>query len=191
MRRSLILAAGLCLALSCAHAEKVIDPHPNVDLPKSAKKLKLALAPGVQDEYKATGAGIRAFAVRNWHRTLANGFNNAFGGSFTVVQDPETADVVLEFGEALLSTQPAAVSGYYGVVAVVGSLRYKARLLDGQGNVLARLTGQVLSRSPINQQWDFWRLQQDTVEVLYEELAGKLFPDNGPPAKPENPIRAI
>jgi len=175
-------------ALSCAHrAPQALDPRPNIDLPSSPRTLRVAISPDVPDEFKTRGGGTRAIKVRLWRTALENGFRNAFSEFFKVVPPDAPADLTLEIAETDL--RPAMVTSQ----AARAVLRYKARLLDGSGQVLMRQAGEASSRGVVYQAWDFWQVEREAIESMYEEIAAKFFGANSgvpepvaPQAKPAN-----
>lgn len=189
------LAAWACLAAACSAAPRksvAEDPKPNLDLPPTGRTLALRLGPEVLDAFKATGPGIRPIRVGEWRATLANGFRNAFGESFTLVAEGEPADLSIDVVEAELHTESAAVSGYYGVVAIRASVRFKARLLGRNGEVLYRLVGDAPSKGTITSVFQFRQLVKDAAETFWETVGDRYFLKPWPqaPALPGTPPQA-
>jgi hypothetical protein len=187
------LATGLCLAVACGgHTKKSVaeNPRPNLDLQPTGRSLGLRIAPEVEDAFRATGTGIRPIRVAEWRQTLKNGFANAFGGAFALVAEGEPADLTIEVAEAELRTESAAVSGYYGVVAIRAVVRYKVRLLGRNGEVLYRLAGEAGSKGAITSVFQFRQAVKDAAETFWETVGQKYFllpwPQN--PAIPGTPM---
>jgi hypothetical protein len=150
-------------------------PRPNVDLPPSKQSLRLDFGPEVLDAFKAPSrGGVRETEVTEWRTTLARGFQGAFDASAPLVWGGGPADRVLQIVEASLELAPAAVS-VYGVVAVTAHVRYKARLLDAQGNVLRRSTRTVSSKRATTDPHGTTTVAADAVASMFEAMAQDLF----------------
>ena len=81
---------------------------------------------------------------------------------------------MVQIVEASVELAPAAVS-VYGVVAATVHVRYKARLLDAQGNVLKRSARTVTSKRATNDRNGMTELAADAVASMYETMAADFF----------------
>lgn len=68
-------------------------------------------------------------------------------------------------------------------------IRYKARLLDGQGQVLRRSAGTVSSKKSITENRAATTAATDAVESLYEKISHDFFSDAPAPAAEASPAQ--
>jgi hypothetical protein len=114
------------------------SPRPNVVLAADKSPAALILAPSIASDFVIPGNGsVNAVTVHGWRQTLDAGFHAAFPAG--------PSGRKLELMEAELGFGPAAV-GRGGTAAVVATIRYKARVLDAQGNELSVFAGTATAR---------------------------------------------
>jgi hypothetical protein len=114
-----------------------------------------------------------AIDVTEWRQSLTNGFINGFGEAYQVLNGAPTA-LTLEFSDAIPELTPAAVSGYYGVVAANAQVRYKARVL-ANSQILCRSNGTVISKTAVNNAQQVKDAVRSAVESMYEVIAKECF----------------
>jgi len=178
---------ALILAQGCAATVLQANPRPNIDLPQNTASFALALNESVQDQYQTEILGKRAVNVSEWRQTLQNGFDSGFGSAFNLAEGK--ADLTLQVNEAVLSFAPTAVGNLGSVKAVEAQIRYKARLVDAQGQVLRRSTGTVSSKKSIAEEEEATSAAADAVESLYEKISHDFFSDAPAPAAESSPAQ--
>ena len=180
MRRSIALAlfALAVPAAGCSMSVPLLNPKPNIDLDKSSQSMRLDLGTQVSDAFEIPPQnGIRDVKVEHWHQTLVNGFVNGYGDAFALTTQ-SGAGLSLEITEAQPELTPAAVSGYYGVVAAQAQVRYKARVLQAKG-VVCRSNGTVISKTAVNDPSQVKDAVRSAVESMYEVIAKECFEGHG------------
>jgi hypothetical protein len=77
----------------------------------------------------------------------------------------------------LLEVNPDLVFGSAGgdYSKATGQIRYKARLLDAQGNIIKRLTGTAIGHKDALSKSTIPLALQSAVETMYEEIAANFF----------------
>ena len=146
-----------------------ISPQPNVDLPKSALSLGLDLGT-VPDSFVIPDQnGITEVPVEQWRSTLAAGFANGIAPFFAAARPP---DFTLKFLKADLEYTPVAIyerSG--GAAAVVARVTYMAQLIDRNGQVVARIKGEALSKNPWVTFGGSESTAAESVSQMFEDIA--------------------
>jgi hypothetical protein len=171
---------SVLLATGCAPHVNVGNPRPNVDLPRSETSLALELDAAIPDTFKATSGGSSAPStpVKEWRTTLERGFQNSFGPAF---KTDGGKDLVLHLVEVVLEVAPTTeVDAAGSAVGSEAQIRYKARLVDAQGNVVRRSVGTVSSKRPVARSVDATRVAESAVESMYEKIAEDLFYNQAP-----------
>jgi len=145
------------------------SPRPNILLTADKTPARLVMGPAVKNEFTIPDtASVNEVPVRGWRVTLEYGFRNAFPQA--------TSGRTLELIEAELSFGPAAV-GRGGTAAVVGAIRFKARVLDASGAEVGALAGTATAREANTSASEegMTRNAQLAVEALYEKVAAELL----------------
>ncbi|WP_224368898.1 hypothetical protein [Hyalangium versicolor] len=176
----------LLLAQGCSRAAVVQGhPSPNIDLPEKSTSLEFVMDESIQDQYPAEVDGKQTVNVSEWRATLLNGFSSGFKSAFKPAADK--ADLTLQLNEAVLSFSPTAFGRYGAIQAAEAQVRYKARLLDSQGQVLRRSTGTVSSKKPITDNDAVTSGAANAVESMYEKIAQDFFSETPSAPAPETP----
>jgi hypothetical protein len=168
-----LLAGVLFVGITgCVFGDLTVNPaspRPNVVIAADKSPTTLILAPSIPNDYVIPGTGsINEVTVHGWRQTLDAGFHAAFGGG--------PSGRKLELMEAELEFKPAAV-GQGGTRAVVAAIRYKARVLDAQGQELSVYAGRATAReanTAANPQ-GMTDNASKAVESLYEGLTTELL----------------
>jgi hypothetical protein len=170
MRVSVLLA--LALAVSGCLWDLTVNPtspRPNVVIAADKSPAVLVLAPTIASDFVIPGNGsVNDVTVHGWRQTLEAGFHAAFPTG--------PSGRKLELMEAQLAFGPAA-AGWGGTAAVVASIRYKARVLDAQGNELSVFAGTATARAA-NTAANAQGMTANAgmaVEALYEGLTAELL----------------
>lgn len=170
---TVVSLTAVLLATGCTLSVAAGDPRPNVDLPESQASLALEMDPSVRDVFQVPGrSGINATNVEAWRTTLERGFKNGFRSAF---KTDGGKDLVLQIVEAELELAPTAVTSSGGAVAAEAQVRYKARLVDAQGNVVRRSTGTVTSKRSTSRGAEISLIAESAVETMYEKIAQDIF----------------
>jgi hypothetical protein len=152
----------------------LLDPRPNVNLPKSQSTLSLRLGSRVEDVYTVPREnGVGPTEVNQWRASLAAAFKNAFGDSFSLA--PSDGDLVLEVQEAEIAMVPAAVTSGAAVVSGRAQIRYKAQLLDKSGKQLALTAGTVESKTTASSMSGASSIAKSAMESMFEDIVAQLF----------------
>ncbi|WP_164017803.1 LPS assembly lipoprotein LptE [Pyxidicoccus trucidator] len=168
---------AVLFATGCTLSVAAGDPRPNIDLPESQASLALELDPSVRDVFQVPArSGVVPTNVEAWRTTLDRGFKNGFRSAFRTDGGKE---LVLQIVEAELELAPTAVNEVGGAAAAEAQVRYKARLVDAQGNVLRRSTGTVASKRSTSQPGEITLIAESAVESMYEKIAEDLFNNRG------------
>ncbi len=163
---------SVLLSTGCALSVKAGNPRPNVDLPESQASLALDLDPAIRDAFKApSGDSLPPSDVQAWRTTLERGFQNSFRSVFKAEGG---SALVLKIVEADLMLAATAVDDG-GVAAAEAQVRYKARLVDAQGNVVRRSVGTVVSKRSATSRAGVTPVVESAVESMYEKIAQDLF----------------
>jgi hypothetical protein len=172
MRNLLLFAAALTAAACATPKVEAGNPRPNVDLPRSARTLRLQLEPEVRDAFSTELSGV-AIPVSGWRSTLETGFRNAFSGAFTLSAKP--ADLTVLVAEAELSFNATSFARNGRPISAEAQVRYKARLLDPQGGVVRRSAATVASKKSASAPDEATPVAAGAVESMYENIARELF----------------
>jgi|GEM_PF-1687298 len=170
--KRLAAVVSLMVLASCFRAAvrvNVVEPTPNIDLPRSNLALALDLGT-VPDAFSVPEQnGVTEVPVEGWRTSLHAGFQNGIAPFFAQRKD---ADFTLKFLKADLEYSPVAIYAQGGGAAAVRArVTYLAQLIDRNGQVVMRLKGQALSRNP----WTTWGGSETTaaeaLAQMYEEIA--------------------
>jgi hypothetical protein len=165
-----LVVASATLVAGCWHlAVGPSSPRPNVVLAEGKTPGEILLTPGVSDDFVIPGnASVNQIPVHGWRQTLEAGFHNAFPSG--------AGKRKLELLSAELTFAPAAV-GRGGTAAVVATIRFKARTLDGSGKELGVVAGTVQAREPNVSPTEAGMTDNASkaVEALYEMLTAELL----------------
>jgi hypothetical protein len=169
-----LLALFAVPTAGCVMSVPMLNPKPNVDLEKRSASMHIEFAPAVEDKFKIPPQnGMGAIEVTDWHQSLKNGLINGFGEAYTVMNGAPT-QLTLEMSEATPELTPAAVSGYYGVVAANAQVRYKARVV-ANSQVVCRSNGTVISKTAVNNAQQVKDAVRSAVESMYEVISKECF----------------
>lgn len=170
--KRLTAVVSLMVLTSCFRAAvrvNIVEPQPNIDLPRSNLALGLDLGK-VPDAFEVPEQnGVTSVPVEGWRTSLQAGFQNGIARFFA---NRKPADFTLKFLKADLEYTPVAVySQGGGAAAVRARVTYLAQLVDSNGQVVMRMKGQALSRNP----WTTWGGSESTaaeaLAQMYEEIA--------------------
>jgi hypothetical protein len=159
-----LLGAG-CVGLSVGP----VVPRPNVMVSAEDVPEILVLAPAIVDDFVVPPTvSIGAVSVRGWRRTLIAAYQNAFprGEDSGSGRQLELLSAELSFGRAVSDN-----------AAVIGMIRFKARVLDAAGKELGNFAGTAKAREVITS-WSEVGMTDNAsqaVEALYETLATELL----------------
>jgi len=173
MRTTLLaIAAVALLVASCGNLSGgPAAPRPNVIVSAENAPANIVVGPAVLDDFVVPATGsVRAVSVRGWRRTLTAGYQSA-------LPTAGSSGRQLELISADLSFAPAAVSAQFGTAAVIGAIRFKARLLDATGKELGSFAGTAQAREANASASEAGMTDNasKTVEALYEALATELL----------------
>ncbi|HZS42372.1 MAG TPA: hypothetical protein VFF06_36330 [Polyangia bacterium] len=151
-----LLALGLGLMGCPIFTERIfeLNPHPRVALDERAPPVTVDVG-AISDD--AIGSDVAAL-VREWRRTLENGFRNAAGARFVPRETANAARLV--FAQADLE----------GNNGRFRSLRYRASWFAPDGRLLAEAAGEAMPRDRERRAYS----NEDVIEVMYEQLFARL-----------------
>lgn len=172
-----LFLATVSMASGCALSVQAVNPRPNIDLPSSGKKVALQLSNSIQENFEIPSAnGIMGAKFVGYRTSLQNGFAAGFEG---MVGDGGNHELTLALLEAEPSFTTTAVAvNQYGAgaaAAAAAQIRYKARLIDASGNVIARSNGLVRAKNSFTNRWQAQDSVQQAMETLFEKLAADFF----------------
>ena len=134
---------------------RYVAPHPHVELqPKRGVRLKLDMH-AIEDQLKVD-SDEGDVIVKDWRGTLAAAYSNSLREQF-----PRVAGLPVLTIE-LLEAKP--------IYAANVKLRFRARLIDSAGNLLASSQGTVAGRGD-----DLTTATASAVERMFEQLAAELL----------------
>ena len=172
--RHLPLLLVLVSMSACSLKIRAGNPRPNIAIVPRDTTMALVIADRVADTFVIPQQnGIMGGSVQGWHTTLRSGFGNGFNDVFRLSEGP--ADTTMSIDVAELEFVPAAVSGYYGVIAVNAQVRFKATVT--QGGVKRRIAGTAVSKKSIANAAEATAGTVSAVESMYEAIARELFAD--------------
>lgn len=165
-----LLLPLLLLCSGCTVTVAQLNPSPNLDLAPTSQNLSLQMDPSVLESV-VVPYDTAKMEVNDWRYSLEKGFTNAFKNSYALGKGP--SGLTLQLVEA----NPDLVFGSAGGdnSKVTGQIRYKARLLDAQGNILKRLTGTAIGHKDALTLRMLPLALQSAVETMYEEIAANFF----------------
>ena len=166
------------MAAGCAMNIQMANPRPNVNIDKSTKTLALVFGSQVGDTFKVDNARpIRPATVHDWHQTLKNGFTNAFGDSYKIVDGPADLVLTIKRAEPQLVLAAYTTNGYGSMVsaAITGHITYAADLSTRDGQVVARSAGTVRAKNTAMRASAGSQVLGDAVESMYETIAVDVF----------------
>ncbi len=173
--RHLSLIVALISLAGCSLKIHAGNPRPNIAIATRDSTMALVIADQVANDFAFRQQnGIMGGSVQGWHTTLRAGFSNGFSDAFQLREAP--AETTMSIDVAELEFVPAAVSGYYGVVAVVAQVRFKATVT--QGGVKRRVAGTAVSKKSIASRNEVTAGTVSAVESMYEAIARELFSDS-------------
>lgn len=167
--RVMVALAALLLVSGCTVYVKRGAPRPNIDLAERQATLGLVLESAVRDHFVVSNEAAHDLDVDQWRGTLEDGFRVGFGSAFRL--DATPADLKLQVLEAELTF--AVTDAVMSVVQA--QIRYKARLVDAQGQVLKRSSGTVTSKRSAGIYREATVLAANAVESLYEQISADFF----------------
>ncbi|MFY0526561.1 hypothetical protein ACN28I_26605 [Archangium gephyra] len=165
-----LLLPLVLLCTGCTVTVAQLNPSPNLDMAPTSQSLSLKLEDSVRDSL-AVDIGPGRLEVNEWRHSLERGFTNAFTNSYALGNG--TTELTLQ----LLEAGPDLLLGSAGGEnsKAIGQIRYKARLLDAQGNIVKRLTGTAIGRKEALNRDGIPLALQSAVETMYEEIAVGFF----------------
>lgn len=165
-----LLLPLVLLCTGCTVTVAQLNPSPNLDLAPSSQRLSLALEDAVRDSL-VVPFGPGRMVVNEWRLSLERGFTNAFKSSHSL----GTGSTELRL--QLLEVNPGLVFGSAGGESskAAGQVRYKARLLDANGNIVKRLTGTAVGHQEAIDRGEIPLALQSAVEAMYEQIAASFF----------------
>jgi hypothetical protein len=158
------------------------QPRPTVSLCETSvlpvcPPLALVVAPSIPDSYeKPPKHPIYAIRVEHWHATLEAAHRNTFAPYFRVTGPRDPLGLAIELLEVDFELVPTATFLASKVTGVRTQLRYKARLVDGRGEVLATSAASVSSKESIDDPERTTDNVASALESMYEQIARDLFP---------------
>lgn len=174
LSRLAVALTGLLLASGCTMKIAQGNPRPNIDLPESKAGMKLVMDDAIQNNFEVPSrGGINKGEVEQWRETLQRGFQNGFASAFKT--DTDSPELTLQLLEVSLEFAPTAVTAKGGTAAAEAQIRYKARLVDAQGNVVRRSTGTVASKRSVTRADEVTLISESAVESMYERIAHDFF----------------
>lgn len=159
------------LCAGCTVTVAQLNPSPNLDLAPTTQSLSLQMEKSVQDSLVVSFTPTAHMEVNDWRYSLEKGFTNAFKSSYALGKGPS------EWTLQLVEVNPDLVFGSVSNDSgkATGQIRYKARLLDAQGNIVKRLTGTARGHKDALSQETISLALQSAVEAMYEEIAANFF----------------
>jgi hypothetical protein len=151
-------------------------PTPRLSLAPMSASLALELLPNVPDEVDSPWGQnqLRAIEVHQFRTTLRTGFARGLQPLFRPPAG-ESADWVLQIGEATPEFVAAQVTPMFGVTAVTAQVRYQARLIDRTGRELRRTSGTAVGPRPAGNVDGMGDALDSAVEQLYEQIGRELL----------------
>ena len=193
LRAMMFMIAALAAASGCMTAAmqeeaarvRTLDPRPLVDLPESHDAMKLELDSTIADSFVVPEQnGVTAVPVEQWHASLHNGFKNGIGKFYQ--GDPSGPAWKLLLLNIQLDYVPTAVAvrgaQTMGAVAVQARVRYVARVVDANENVVVRDQGEVFSTNHWTQSGGSSTTAAEALGAMYEHIAKQIeaLPRQGP-----------
>ena len=156
------LAVVLALVSVLAGCHRVsfgaVNPTPYAQVPDMAKTYSLEVSSAVANDQP-----LDTIAIRQFHTTLRNGFQNVAGDRYVAAHTAGACRLVID--SARLGTADLGKVGKYL------TLKYRARWIDENDVVVAELVGLAQPRDPTETRP---RHLEDLVEVMYEQLVDGL-----------------
>jgi hypothetical protein len=166
-----LLLPLLLLCTGCTVTVAQLNPTPNLDLAPTSLSLSLQMEQSVQDSLVVSFGSTAQMEVNDWRNSLEKGFTNAFKSSYALGTGP--SELTLQLVEVNPDLVFGSVSNDSG--KATGQIRYKARLLDAQGNIVKRLTGTARGHKDALSRETISLALQSAVETMYEEIAANFF----------------
>lgn len=160
------------LCSGCTVTVAQLNPSPNLDLAPTSQSLSLQMDQAVLDSVVVSFGSTAQMEVNDWRSSLEKGFINAFKSSYALGKEGPS-ELTLQLVEVNPDLVFGSVSNDSG--KATGQIRYKARLLDAQGNILKRLTGTALGHKDALSRETLPLALQSAVETMYEEIAANFF----------------
>lgn len=167
-----LLLPLLLLCTGCTVTVARLNPSPNLDLAPTSQSLSLQMEKAVQDSLVVSFGPTAQLEVNDWRRSLEKGFTNAFKSSYALRKEGPS-ELTLQLVEVAPDLVFGSVSNDSG--KATGQIRYKARLLDAQGNIVKRLTGTARGHKDALYRDDIPLALQSALEAMYEEIAANFF----------------
>lgn len=171
--RGVVAVVALLFLGGCSVTVGRSASRPNIDLAKQQSSLGLVLEPEVKDQFSVVINSPETVHVNEWRGTLEDGFRAGFAAAFQMGSD--ATDLRIQLAEAELTYAPTAVGRNGATAAVEAQIRFKARLVDAQGQVLKRSNGTVSSKRSATSGPQVSGVTASAVESLYEQISRDFF----------------
>jgi hypothetical protein len=173
-----LIVAGCGSMLGAELRVDPASPHPNIDLLPTQMPHTLELDPSIMDAFVVPKTdAVNEVPVSGWRSTLMRGFTSGFiGGS---------SHRSLRLRDLQLSFSPVAL-GPGGTAAVRATIRFKASVLDENGEEVERESGEVSARDAATRPTPeaITANASQAVEAMYEAIAVKIVEEAS--AQPSN-----
>lgn len=172
-----LMVAGCGLMLGELRVDPA-SPHPNIDLTAAQAPHTLELDPGIVDSFVVPKTdSVNDVPVSGWRTTLMRGFASGFKDS--------SSNRSLRLRDLQLSFSPVAL-GPGGTAAVRATIRFKASVLDENGEEVERESGEVSARDAATRPTPeaITANASQAVEAMYEAIAVKIVEEAS--AQPSN-----
>jgi hypothetical protein len=169
-------AIGIIILQGCAMQIGVLNPKPELNIPKTDQTLKLVINDKIENSFLIPEySGIKTSEVENWHTSLQNGFKNGFNGFFKIDQNNSNPALTLKLLETNLKFVPTSVSGYNNTTVLNVEIEFKAELLNDKNEELNVFEGTAKSEKTINVKGQETEAVENAIENMYQMIAAKFF----------------
>lgn len=184
MKKSLLIGLSFMILTNIVLGQSLkvttLNPRPNINIDTSNQTIAISFGTQIIDEFRIdSGRGLKKADVVGWLQSLKNGFNNAFGDSYKVVDDKSTADIVL----TILRAEPVIAFGNYDrqfaegatLSSVITQISYAANLEFKDSKLIQRTSGTVNSKKSILRPKEANAVFEDALESMYEAIIPVLI----------------
>jgi hypothetical protein len=176
LRQLLLISITFFTACSTTLELREVTPEPNINLDYGGQTISLRIDKKVRDTFSYhSSPSMVGLEVCDWHKSIRNAFRHSFRRSIPTIGN--APDLVIQLLKADFTLAPAAVTERGQSVAIRGTIKFQANLVDRVGKTIGRAAGTALSKRAFTERAQVDAAAADAIETMFEQVALEFFQD--------------